>query len=245
VADTDSNDKSPQWGMVIDIDRCTGCSSCVMACNAENNVPVVGPDECARGRNQQWIHVQRFWNGEYPDVSAEHAPMLCQQCGNAPCESVCPVYASSHTMDGLNAQVYNRCIGTRFCANNCPYHVRVFNFFSPFWPSPLEQQLNPDVTARDAGVMEKCTFCVQRIRRAATDAKVADRAVADGEVLPACAQACPTRAITFGLYSEPDSAVSRLIRSNRQRALVVLASKNTQPHVTYLKRVEENEADVL
>lgn len=247
MAETATN--TPQWGLVIDIDRCTGCSACVVACAAENNAPVVGPEECARGRHQQWIHVQRFFSGEYPEVTSQHVPMMCQHCGNAPCESVCPVYASSHTMDGLNAQIYNRCIGTRFCANNCPYHVRLFNFFSPFWASPLEHQLNPDVTVRDAGVMEKCTFCVQRIRRGNTDARVRSEdgkgTLADGEVVTACAQACPSRAITFGLSSDPESTVSRLIRANKQRSLHVLAAKHTEPHVTYLKRVEESEADVL
>lgn len=240
-----------QWGMTIDLDRCTGCSACVAACNAENNVPVVGPDQSARGRNQQWIHVQRYWHGDAdwkdddPHVRAEYAPMLCQQCGNAPCESVCPVFASSHSTDGLNQQVYNRCIGTRFCANNCPYHVRVFNFYDPYFPEPLPEQLNPDVTVRAAGVMEKCTFCVQRIRRNELDAKVARTKAADGLLRTACAQACPTQAIVFGNLRDPDSAVTQMYESNKQRALRVWQHKNTDPHVIYLKRVEENEDRIL
>lgn len=234
-----------QWGMVIDLDRCTGCSACVVACNAENNVPTVGDEQCARGRNMQWIHVQRFYEGEYPDVRVMHAPMLCQQCGNAPCESVCPVFASSHSEDGLNQQVYNRCIGTRFCANNCPYHVRVFNFYEPYWPAPLEQQLNPDVTVRGAGVMEKCTFCVQRIRRTELDAKTDKRPLVDGELLPACVQSCPPNAMYFGKLSDKHSVVSQMWEDNAYRSVRVNQEKNTQPNVIYLKRVEVPETDVL
>jgi Fe-S-cluster-containing dehydrogenase component len=246
VSETATQDPAAtQWGMIIDIDRCTGCSACVVACDAENNVPVIGENECARGRNMQWIHVQRYWQGEYPEIRAEYAPMMCQQCGNAPCESVCPVYAASHSSDGLNQQVYNRCIGTRFCAVNCPYHVRVFNFFDPYFPSPLEQQLNPDVTVRNVGVMEKCTFCVQRIRRSETDAKVAHVPLLDGQLQSACAQACPSHAILFGKLSDPESAVSRVYEQNKQRAMRVLQHKNTDPHVIYLQRVEENEDRVL
>ena len=247
----DLYDGPVQWGMVIDLDRCTGCASCVVACSAENNIPVVGDVECARGRNMQWIHMQRFWKGDAewdektPNVRAEWAPMTCQQCGNATCESVCPVYASSHSNDGLNQMVYNRCIGTRFCANNCPYHVRVFNFYEPFWPSPLEQQLNPDVTVRAHGVMEKCTFCVHRIRHTEQDAHVKKRELMDGEIRTACAQACPTHAITFGNLNDSESAAHKMWESHKDRALRVLQSKNTQPHIIYLKRVEVDEDRVL
>jgi molybdopterin-containing oxidoreductase family iron-sulfur binding subunit len=234
-----------QWGMVIDLDKCTGCSNCVTACYAENNVPVVGYDQCVKGRQQAWIHVGRYWKGDYPEVTAEYAPMLCQQCGNAPCESVCPVFASSHSEDGLNQQVYNRCIGTRFCANNCPYHVRVFNWYDPYWPSPLEQQLNPDCTVRGAGVMEKCTFCVQRIRRSNQDATVRHNALVDGELRPACAQACPPQAIWFGKLNDQRSAVSQLWTDNEARYYRVLQDKNTEPHVIYLKKIKEKADDVL
>ncbi|MBI2267466.1 MAG: 4Fe-4S dicluster domain-containing protein [Armatimonadetes bacterium] len=226
-------EKGPRWGMVADVDRCTGCKACVLACRSENNVPVVGEQEVNRGRILDWIHVDRFWKGEYPDVTAEFIPMLCQHCEKAPCESVCPVYASHHSHDGLNAQIYNRCVGTRFCANNCPYHVRVFNFFSPRWPQPLEQQLNPDVTARDTGVMEKCTFCVQRIRRAELDARLRGKPLRDGELRPACVQSCPTSALVFGDFHDPHSAVSKTARS--PRAVRVLEDLGTEPRIVYLK----------
>lgn len=240
-----SSQYASQWGMLIDLDRCTGCSACVVACNAENNIPTTGDEQSARGRNMQWIHVQRFYEGDYPNVRTFHAPMLCQHCGNAPCESVCPVFAASHSSDGLNQQIYNRCIGTRFCANNCPYHVRVFNFYEPYWPEPLDQQLNPDVTIRGAGVMEKCTFCVQRIRRAETEARVQSRKLLDGELRPACVQACPSHAMIFGKLSDKTSTVSRMWEDNASRSVRVLQDKNTQPAVVYLKRVQPREADVL
>ena len=159
---------------------------------------------------------------------------MCQHCENAPCEPVCPTYASHHTPDGLNAQVYNRCIGTRYCANACPYNVRFFDFFNPSWDKPLHLQLNPDVSLREVGVMEKCTFCVQRIKAATIQAKAEDRNVADGEVKPACAQACPARALVFGDLDDPESAVSRLSRSSRGSKL--LEDRGTKPAVTYLSR---------
>ena len=154
--------------MAVDLDRCTGCGACVTACHAENNISTVGAEQAARGRAKHWIRVERYWEGEFPDVRLKFRPVMCQQCDTAPCEPVCPTYASHHTEDGLNAQVYNRCIGTRYCANACPYNVRFFDFFNPSWDKPLHLQLNPDVSLREVGVMEKCTFCVQRIK-AATD----------------------------------------------------------------------------
>jgi Fe-S-cluster-containing dehydrogenase component len=222
-----------QWAMVIDLDRCTGCEACVVACRAENNVPTRGEDECARARYQSWIRVERYLEGEFPDVKARFMPVLCQHCDNAPCEPVCPVYATYHNPEGLNVQVYNRCVGTRYCANNCPYTVRSFNFFAPRWDEPLSHQLNPDVSIREGGVMEKCTFCVQRVQRAQGTAKDEKRPVRDGEVQPACAQACPTEAIVFGDRSDPDSRVSRLSRSKRHFGL--LEELGTQPRVVYLK----------
>jgi molybdopterin-containing oxidoreductase family iron-sulfur binding subunit len=219
--------------MVIDVDRCTGCKACVVACRAENNIPVIGEEQSAMGRQMDWINVDRYWEGEYPEVGASFVPLLCQQCGKAPCESVCPVYASQHTSDGLNAQIYNRCIGTRFCANNCPYHVRVFNFYDPYFPAPLEQQLNPDVTVRSSGVMDKCTFCVQRIRFGRRDADQRGAPLQDGELRPACVQACPTSAMVFGKLSDETSAVFKLARS--PRAIRMLEETDTQPHVIYLK----------
>jgi len=221
--------------MVVDLDVCTGCQACAVACLAENNVGIVGEEEAAIGSAQHWIRIERYWDeGEYPEVRAQFLPVMCQQCGKAPCEPVCPVFASVHSEDGLNSQVYNRCIGTRYCAHNCPYKARVFNFFAPQFPSPLEQQLNPDVTVRSVGIMEKCTFCVQRIRRAREQARVEDRPIADGEIMPACVQTCPPGALVFGDAGDPDSQVSRLMAS--RRGIRLLEAFNTEPSVVYLKR---------
>jgi Fe-S-cluster-containing dehydrogenase component len=223
-----------QWGMVIDLDRCTGCEACVVACHAENNIATVSPEEAARGRTLHWIHVERYWEGEYPNVRARFRPVLCQQCGAAPCEPVCPTFASYHTAEGLNAQVYNRCIGTRYCANACPYTVRVFNWFSPEWDKPLHLQLNPDVSVREAGVMEKCTFCTQRITAAEIHARAENRELKDGDVTPACVQSCPAGAMVFGDLSDPTSQVSRLARLARGSKL--LEELGTLPAITYLER---------
>jgi Fe-S-cluster-containing dehydrogenase component len=223
-----------QWGMVIDLDRCTGCEACVVACRAENNISTVGADQAARGRAKHWIRVERYYEGEFPDVKAKFMPVLCQQCGNAPCEPVCPTFASYHTQEGLNGQIYNRCIGTRYCANACPYNVRFFNFYNPVWDRPLNLQLNPDVSVREVGVMEKCTFCVQRIKAAEIQAESEKREVKDAEIQPACVQSCPTRAMVFGDLNDPDSEVSRLSRSHRATRL--LDEVGTAPKVTYLQR---------
>ncbi len=222
-----------RWGMVIDLDRCTGCGACVTACQVENNIPLTDRQGFAEGRNLQWLRIERYWEGEFPHVRARFLPMLCQHCDDAPCEPVCPVYASYHTAEGLNGQVYNRCVGTRYCANNCPYAVRVFNFSEPSWPQPLEQQLSPDVTVRSRGVMEKCSFCIQRIRRGKEAAKLEDRKVRDGEVHPACAQTCPPGAMVFGDLNDPDSLVSRMARSPRRFRL--FEDLGTEPSVIYLK----------
>lgn len=228
-----------KWTMVIDLDRCTGCQACVVACHAENNVPTVGPEEVNMGRSRHWIRIERYWQGEYPDVRARFIPILCQQCAHAPCEPVCPVFASYHSdVEGLNVQVYNRCIGTRYCANNCPYSVRVYNWFDPYFPEPLEQQLNPDVTVRYRGVMEKCTFCIQRIKRAEDAAAAEGRALHDGDVVPACVQACPTKVFTFGDRNDETSEVARLARS--RRGFRVLEDLGTDPSVIYLKGGESH-----
>ncbi len=227
-----------RWGMVADLDRCTGCEACVVACRAENNIPTVGEDEAARGRAMHWIRIERYWEGEFPNVRLRYLPVLCQHCDAAPCEPVCPTYASYHTAEGLNAQVYNRCIGTRYCANACPYTVRFFNFFNPVWEKPLHLQLNPDVSVREVGVMEKCTFCVQRIKAAEIQAKAEERDLRDGELQPACAQACPAEALVFGDLNDPDSRVSRLSRSPRGSKL--LEEVGTQPKITYLARLSWN-----
>jgi Fe-S-cluster-containing dehydrogenase component len=223
-----------KWTMVIDQDKCTGCNACVVACHAENNVPMVSEREVIRGRGQHWIHLERYWEGEYPNIKTRFMPVMCQQCGSAPCEPVCPVYATYHSeRENLNMQIYNRCVGTRYCANNCPYKVRFFNFFEPVFEAPLEQQLNPDVTVRSVGVMEKCTFCVQRLRRAEEKALVENRALRDGEARPACVQACPSDAMVFGDLNDPNSRVAQLARSDRRFQL--LEELGTEPAVYYLK----------
>jgi anaerobic selenocysteine-containing dehydrogenase/Fe-S-cluster-containing dehydrogenase component len=233
----DSDPNSPyRWGMTIDLNACTGCGACVVACFAENNIPTVGEDLCAQGRDMSWMQIMRYFerteDGGFVTV---HTPVLCQHCGDAPCEPVCPVYAAYHNPEGLNAQVYNRCVGTRYCANNCPYKVRRFNWFTYEWPHPLNLQLNPDVTVRQTGVMEKCTFCVQRIQRAKLDAKGEGRLVEDGEIQTACMQSCPTQAIVFGNLKDPGSRVSRIAKG--ARAYHMLGELNTRPAVTYLAGV--------
>jgi len=220
--------------MVVDLDRCIGCSACVVACYAENNLAVVEKEQVLNGREMAWIRIQRYF-----DPKAQKAywlPMLCQHCDFAPCESVCPVYAPHHSIEGLNNQVYNRCIGTRFCLQNDPYKVRRFNWFTYTRPKPLDWQLNPDVTVRNKGVMEKCSFCVQRIIDAKIKAKAEDRKVKDGEFTTACAQTCPADVLTFGNLLDPESRVSRLIKDTRRYQ--VMGYLNTKPAVIYLKKVE-------
>ena len=232
------SEAQPRWGMAIDMERCIGCSACTTACYAENNIGIVGPEQVARGRILHWIRIERYFEGRNAETAPSHVnflPMLCQQCGNAPCEPVCPVYAAYHTPDGLNGQIYNRCVGTRYCANNCPYKVRYFNWFTWQWPEPLNWQLNPDVGVREKGVMEKCTFCVQRIRDAQNQARMQGRGVHDGEIVPACAQTCPGDAIVFGNVKDPNSRVAQIAASGR--GYRVLEELNTQPAITYLKRV--------
>jgi molybdopterin-containing oxidoreductase family iron-sulfur binding subunit len=227
--------------MVIDLAKCTGCSSCVTACYSENNIPWVGYENVLRGREMSWMRIERYFEGGTgpgEPVSTRHIPMLCQHCENAPCESVCPVYASYHTADGLNGQVYNRCVGTRYCSNNCPYKVRYFNWFAyakRAFESPLDLQLNPEVTVRSRGVMEKCTFCVQRIRGAQHQARLEDRPLRDGDVVTACQQACPSGAIVFGNVNDPGSRVNRAKEDHRRYH--VLEEINVRPSVTYLARV--------
>jgi Fe-S-cluster-containing dehydrogenase component len=230
----EAKSKKPQWAMVIDLDRCTGCEACVVACRVENNIPTVGPEEAAKGRSINWIRIERYFEGEYPDVKVKFMPVLCQHCEEAPCEPVCPVYATYHTDEGLNAQVYNRCVGTRYCANNCPYTVRFFNFFDPVWDAPLEKALNPEVSVRTRGVMEKCTFCIQRIRKGEEKAKDEGRDVRDGDVKPACVQTCQTKAMYFGNIADPESDVAKLSKSNRATRL--LEDLGTKPRVIYLNK---------
>jgi molybdopterin-containing oxidoreductase family iron-sulfur binding subunit len=224
------------WGMAIDLASCTGCSACVVSCQAENNVPVVGRDEVLRHREMHWLRIDRYFEGHGEDTGASHQPMLCQQCDNAPCESVCPVLATVHSTEGLNQQVYNRCVGTRYCANTCPYKTRRFNWFE--YPREDELQnhaLNPDVTVRSRGVMEKCSFCAQRIQEAKNEAARLGRPLADGDIKAACQQSCPTQAIVFGDLTDEDSEVVR--RSKGPRAYGVLTELNVKPSVRYLSRV--------
>jgi molybdopterin-containing oxidoreductase family iron-sulfur binding subunit len=207
-----------------------------VACHAENNLPVSNPEQAAQGRTAHWIRVDRYYEGEFPNLKVKYMPVLCQQCDNAPCEPVCPVYATYHNPEGLNVQVYNRCVGTFYCANNCPYTVRYFNWFAPQWPEPLELQHNPDVAVRMGGVMEKCTFCIQRIRRAKEVAAQHSRPLADGDVQPACVQSCPAAAMVFGDLNNPQSKVSSLARSGRSTRL--LEELGTKPKVFYLEKAK-------
>jgi molybdopterin-containing oxidoreductase family iron-sulfur binding subunit len=223
-----------RWGMVVDLDRCIGCAACAGACYAENNVGIVGEQQIVNGREMAWIRIERYLDPDDP-IRQIFLPMLCQHCDDAPCEAVCPVFAPHHNKEGLNNQIYNRCIGTRFCAQNCPYKVRRFNWFDWQWPAPLNLQLNPNVTVRSKGVMEKCSFCVQRIKAGHDRAKNEKREIRDGEVVPACVQTCPTDALHFGNLMDPGSTVRRMI--DDPRVYQVMGYLNTKPAVFYLKKV--------
>jgi len=230
-----------EWGLAVDLAACTGCSACVVACSAENNIPVVGKKVVSQGREMSWIRIERYYDSVKTEDGGEELkvsflPMMCQHCQNAPCEPVCPVYATYHNEEGMNAMVYNRCVGTRYCSNNCSYKVRRFNWFQYEWPELLDWQVNPDVTKRTVGVMEKCTFCVQRIAEAKDVAKDLGRMVEDGEIKPACVQTCPTQALTFGNLKDKNSKVSQMFK--HERAYKVLDHHiNTQPSVTYLNDI--------
>ena len=256
--------KPHKWGMIIDIDKCTGCQACVVACQAENNVQLNTEDRFHQRRQMQWIHIQRYWEvperyrnnpeaAPFQDIKARFLPLLCQHCENAPCEPVCPVFATYHNDEGMNVQVYNRCVGTRYCANNCPYQVRFFNFWEPEWPDRMRNQLNPDVTVRSRGIMEKCSFCVQRIRRGertvegAEGGDLNDKAMSEGNFMPACVQACPTNTLIFGDYDNPNSQLSQFVEVNEEtnekvlkdpRAYQLLKNIGTEPNVIYLKKID-------
>jgi molybdopterin-containing oxidoreductase family iron-sulfur binding subunit len=256
--------KDHHWGMVIDLNSCIGCGSCVIGCNVENNVAVVGKQEVINRREMHWMRIDRYYssdatreNGGYLEMEnpSENPqvifqPMLCQHCNHAPCETVCPVLATTHSTEGLNQMTYNRCVGTRYCANNCPYKVRRFNWFSypdneKFTDVNYAQTtdlgrmvLNPDVTVRARGVMEKCSFCVQRIQLGKLEAKKDKRRPKDGEIVTACAQSCPTNAIVFGDMKDPNSQIRQILeREQGERAFTVLEEINTQPNITYLTKI--------
>jgi len=225
-----------RWGMVIDLDRCTGCGNCMAACHQENNLAAVGPDETERDRGFHWLRIIPEYSGEFPDVDVRFLPQPCVHCDDPPCVRVCPVKATYLSDEGIVGQIYARCIGCRYCMAACPYNAKVFNWYEPRWPGDLERKANPDVSLRPKGVVEKCTFCHHRIQQAREQARAEDREIADGEVVPACAESCPTQAIAFGDLDHPESKVSRLSRS--PRAFRLHDDLGTRPKVFYLAEQE-------
>lgn len=226
-----------RWGMVIDLDKCTGCQACVVACKQENNIPFSSPEEAEYGREISWIKVMTIAEGEYPDIKLRFMPMLCQHCDNPPCTKVCPTGATYKNPEGLVAQINPRCIGCRYCGNACPYQVKYFNWHEPQWPEEMKASLNPDVSIRPKGVIEKCTFCHHRLQKVREQAAVEKREVkSEGEYVPACVQSCPAEAMVFGDLDDPKTEVTRLAKSTR--AFKALEDLGTEPKVIYLKEGE-------
>lgn len=222
-----------RWAMAIDLDRCTGCQACVVACKQENNVPYSEPGEADMGRRISWISIQCRMEGEYPDIRVTFMPVLCQHCDAPPCTEVCPTGATYKNNQGIVGQIYPRCIGCRYCANACPYSAKYFNWRAPHWPDEMTHMRNPDVSVRPVGVIEKCTFCHHRLIRASEQAKAEKRDLTEKDYQPACVQSCPTRAMTFGDLDDPHSEVSRLARN--ERAFRLMEELGTEPKVIYLK----------
>jgi molybdopterin-containing oxidoreductase family iron-sulfur binding subunit len=233
-----------KWGMAVDLHSCTGCSSCVVACQSENNISVVGKKYILEGREMHWIRIDRYYTGNPADAEAVFQPVMCQHCDNAPCETVCPVLATVHSDEGLNDMVYNRCVGTRYCANNCPYKVRRFNWFNfaKQIEKPLHMALNPSVGVRTRGVMEKCTFCVQRIQDAKTVARNEKRQLKDGDVKTACQTACPAGGIVFGDLNDPNSQVAKIFKTE-ERGYALLEEWHAAPSVRYLSKIRNNDKE--
>jgi molybdopterin-containing oxidoreductase family iron-sulfur binding subunit len=224
----------PRWGMVIDLDKCTGCQGCETACAMENNIPVIGEDQAAMGRTISWMKVLTEVTGTFPETKVHFVPRPCMQCDNPPCIKVCPVNATQLAEDGIIGQIYARCIGCRYCASACPYSVKYFNYYEPEWPETMKARLNPDVSIRPKGVIEKCTFCHHRLQKAREKARLENRSLQEADFQPACAESCPSKAIVFGDLDNPNHKVNQLSQSSRATRL--LEDLGTEPKVFYLKK---------